>query len=141
MHEFQRVFLDTAPVIYYVQQNEMYFEKVKNIFARMIDEKVIFVASDITTAEACVYPYRLGNMKWLNDFDGLVRDLCVEFIYTSEDIARKSAMIRAKYPSFKAMDSIQLATAVVGKCDLFLTNDKKLRLFEEIECRTINDFD
>ena len=50
MNNFQRVFLDTAPVIYYVQQNEMYFEKVKNIFARMIDEKVIFVASDITTA-------------------------------------------------------------------------------------------
>ena len=141
MNNFQRVFLDTAPVIYYVQHNECYFAKVKEILTSLSESGIKFVTSDITTAEACVYPYRLNKQEWLDDFDRFIERFFVEFIHTSEDIARKSAMIRAKYTSFKAMDSIQLATAVVGKCDLFLTNDKRLCQFDEIECRTINDFD
>ena len=126
MSKSQRVFLDTAPVIYYVQRNEMFFEQVKKIFIALRSAKAQFVSSDITTAEACVYPYRLGRFDWLNDFDCLMKSAQVEIIHTSEEIAKRSAMIRAQYESFKAMDAIQLATAVVGKCDLFLTNDKKL---------------
>ena len=141
MSKFQRVFLDTAPVIYYVQHNEYYFAKVKEILTSLSESGIKFVASDITTAEACVYPYRLNKQEWLDDFDRFIERFFIEFIHTSEEIARKSAMIRARYPSFKAMDSLQLATAVVGKCDLFFTNEKRLCQFDEIECRIIDDFD
>lgn len=140
MNEFKRVFLDTAPVIYYVQKNEVYFDKVKCLVDRLNESGAKFVLSDITTAEACVYPYRFGRLDWLNNYDRFLERFFVDIIHTTDEIARKSAMIRAKYQGFKTMDSMQLAAAVVGDCDLFLTNDKRLCRFDEIECQTVDDF-
>ena len=39
------------------------------------------------------------------------------------------------------MDALQLATACITGCDLFLTNDKQLRQFEEIRCITVEEWD
>ncbi|MDE7267873.1 MAG: PIN domain-containing protein [Lachnospiraceae bacterium] len=62
-------------------------------------------------------------------------------IYPIEiSIAKKAAQIRAEYKDFKTMDCLQLATACQQKCDLFLTNDKQLRQFNELKCMTIEDF-
>ena len=140
MNKIKRVFLDTAPVIYYIQRNELYFNKVKEIFIAVRGAKIQLVSSDITTAEACVYPYRLGRLDWIRDFNSFIEDAPVEIIHTSDEIAHRTAQIRAQYPSFKTMDAIQIATALVGGCDGFLTNDKRLRQFGELPCLTIDDF-
>ena len=49
-------------------------------------------------------------------------------------IAQKAAQIRAEYRGFKTMDALQLASACVYGCDVFLTNDKQLRQFAELNC-------
>lgn len=139
MTEFKRVFLDTAPIIYYLQRDEMYFEKMKTIFIELRKKKVELVSSDVTIAEYCVFPYRTGNQKLVEDFDNFIQIAGVEIIHSSEIIAKKSASIRAQYPAFKTMDSLQLAFAVCSGCDLFLTNDKQLRQYAEIQCLLIDD--
>ena len=45
------------------------------------------------------------------------------FIYYLEN----NLMYRDAIKNFKAMDALQIATAVVSKCDMFFTNDKQLR--------------
>ncbi|MCR5061201.1 MAG: PIN domain-containing protein [Saccharofermentans sp.] len=57
----------------------------------------------------------------------------------TSDIADKAAQIRARYTSFKAMDALQLAAAVLSGCDCFLTNDKQLQQFDEIEVQLVSD--
>jgi|GEM_PF-1366011 len=42
------------------------------------------------------------------------------------------AQLRAKYPSVKPPDAIHLATAISGRVDGFLTNDKNLMKVEEL---------
>ena len=54
-------------------------------------------------------------------------------------IAEKAAQIRAEYKFFKTMDALQLATACLSGCDLFLTNDKQLKQFKEIDCITVEE--
>ena len=49
-------------------------------------------------------------------------------------------MIRAEYGYFKAMDALQLASACIHGCDLFLTNDKQLKQFKEIPCVTVEEW-
>lgn len=140
MNEINRVFIDTAPVIYYVQRNEVFFDKVKNILSVLNNAGLRFVSSDVTTAEACVYPYRIDRLDWLATFDRFLEVFHVEIIHSTDEIARKTARIRADYPAFKTMDSLQLASAVVGNCQLFLTNDKRLCQFKELKCCTIDSF-
>lgn len=55
------------------------------------------------------------------------------------DTAKKAAQIRAEYKDFKTIDCLQLATACIQECDLFLTNDKQLCLFKEIKCAIIDE--
>lgn len=56
------------------------------------------------------------------------------------EIAKKASRIRAEYKDFKIMDALQLASACIQKCDLFLTNDKQLKQFEEINCVTVEEW-
>lgn len=54
-------------------------------------------------------------------------------------IAEQAARIRGKYRSFKAMDALQIAAAVIGGCDMFFTNDKQLKQEEELPCMSMDD--
>lgn len=51
------------------------------------------------------------------------------------------AKIWARYKDFKTMDCLQLATACLVECDLFLTNDRQLRQFYEMKCSTIEEIE
>ena len=78
-------------------------------------------------------------MSYIDSFHRLVDTLGMEIAEVDQEIAKKAAQIRAQYKSFKAMDALQLATACVTGCDLFLTNDKQLKQFAEIKCVTVDD--
>ncbi len=54
------LFLDTAPVIYSMEQNPVYARRVNDIFDQIHDGAPLAVTSPITLAEARVYPLRLG---------------------------------------------------------------------------------
>lgn len=65
----------------------------------------------------------------------------IEIKSIDKTIAEKAAQIRAEYKFFKTMDALQLATACLSECDLFLTNDKQLKQFKEINCITVVELD
>ncbi len=58
-----RLFLDTAPVIYYVEKNPHYIESVKTVFDRIDNGSIIAITSPVTLAECIVHPYRLNDAK------------------------------------------------------------------------------
>ena len=80
--------------------------------------------STITDTEYFVHPYREKDFLKIS---------------VGEDIAEKAAQIRAKYQGIKTADSLQLASAIVYECDVFLTNDKQLRQVEEIRVLLVDD--
>ena len=61
-----RVYLDTAPVIYLVEEVPNYVELVDK---RVSVADVIQVASDLTRMECRVKPLREGNTALLHDYD------------------------------------------------------------------------
>ena len=69
-----------------------------------------------------------------------MNDAGIEIMPIDIRTAVKAAEIRAEYTAFKPMDSLQLASACVNHCDIFLTNDKQLCQFSEISCFTVEPF-
>lgn len=63
----------------------------------------------------------------------------VDIVPADKNIALKAAKIRANYKSFKALDAIHLATAVLNGCTAFITNDKQLRQIQEIPVFTMDN--
>lgn len=144
MTGYKKVFLDTAPFIYFIQKNEenpLYFDKVKRFLMESYDNDVDIETSVITVEEYMVFPYRNNEQKYINLFKKLLKELDINIIDIDREIAEKAAKIRAEYKAFKAMDALQLAAACTVGCDLFLTNDKQLRQFKEIKCITVEDLE
>ena len=142
MTDYNKVFLDTAPFIYFIEKdsnNPQYFDNMKRFFEEGYRENKEFLTSVITMAEYFVFPYRNQKMSYIDSFHRLVDTLDMEITEVDQEIAKKAAQIRAQYKNFKAMDALQLATACVTGCDLFLTNDKQLKQFAEIKCVTVDD--
>lgn len=142
MTDYNKVFLDTAPFIYFIEKdsnNPQYFDNMKQFFEEGYRENKEFLTSVITMAEYFVFPYRNQKMSYIDSFNRLVDTLDMEIVEVDQEIAKKAAQIRAQYKNFKAMDALQLATACVTGCNLFLTNDKQLKQFTEIKCVTVGD--
>ena len=139
MTGYNRVFLDMTPLIYFLDDDEHFGDKTRMILEAILSNDKTVVSSVITCAEYLVYPYRTGNQQKIDAFFEFVEDCGIELNGVDTEIAKKAAQIRADYRDFKAMDSLQLAVAVCTGRDTFLTNDRQLRQFREINCVTVED--
>ena len=140
MKEFRQVFLDTSPVIYMLGNDKPFKEKTQQIIFSLNKYDPKFVLSTITCMEYLVVPYRMNDQQAIDSLHRLISDVNVIVKDVDMKIALKAAQIRAKYKFFKTMDAMQLATACIHGCDLFLTNDKQLTQFDEINCVTIAEW-
>ena len=139
MTEYKKIFLDTTPIIYFLDVDVNYAEKVENLFSDFLEADSQMITSTITCTEYLTYPYRTGNSEKIDAFFEFLSDCDIPMCPIDVDIAKKAAQIRAEYKDFKTIDCLQLATACVQECDLFLTNDKQLRQFKEIKCVTMEE--
>lgn len=137
MTDSKKIFLDTAPFVYYLEDNELYSSKMKKFWK--VYEDCDYITSAVTITEYLTYPYQQNNLKQINAFYDFIDGMDIEIKSINKVIAEKAAQIRAEYKSFKTMDALQLATACITRCDLFLTNDKQLRQFKEIRCFTVEE--
>ncbi|MBQ1511114.1 MAG: PIN domain-containing protein [Selenomonadaceae bacterium] len=135
-----KIFLDTAPFIYLLDNDENFGDKTNRILSDFLRKNNKFVSSVITCTEYLVVPYRTNNRSCINAFWELIEDCFIDLFPITQPIAEKAAEIRAAY-KFKTMDSLQLAVACMEECELFLTNDKQLRQFQEIRCVTVEEWE
>lgn len=139
MTDFKRVFIDTAPIIYFLENSSIYMESMKKFFTRCMKEHVQIVTSTLTIEEYLVSPYSNGKLEYVDNFKRFIEYMNIEVVDIDSSIAEQGAKIRGQYKNFKAMDALQIATAIVKKCDMFFTNDKQLRQEKELPCMTMED--
>ncbi len=136
LRSVERLLLDTAPVVYFVEQNPAFIARVEPVFARL-DLDIIGVVSAVTLAECLVFPIKRGFTDLEAAFEEIIDSERVEFVETNREIAKLTAVIRAKY-NFQLPDSIQIATAIFSNCDAFLTNDIALNKVTEIRAIVVS---
>lgn len=139
MTDFKRVFIDTAPIIYFLENSSLYVESMEKFFTRCMKEHIQIVTSAITVEEYLVLPYSNGKMEYVDNFKRFIEYMDIEVADIDSTIAEQGAKIRGQYKNFKAMDALQIATAIVKKCDMFFTNDKQLLQEQEVPCMTMED--
>lgn len=139
MTDFKRVFIDTSPIIYYLENSSLYMDLIKKFFTKCIENNIQIVTSAITIEEYLVFPYKSGKMELVDNFKRFVEYMNIEIVDIDSKIAEQGAKIRGRYKNFKAMDALQIATAIVSGCDMFFTNDKQLRQEKELPCIIMED--
>ncbi|MDE5105730.1 MAG: PIN domain-containing protein [Trichodesmium sp. St17_bin3_1_1] len=135
----RRLFLDTAPIIYYVENHPNYYELTQVIFDGIDEGLLLGVTSPITLSECLVYPYKLGLIALAQDFIYLIVDgENINFVLIDEDIGNLAAQMRARY-NLSLTDALQIATAIQSNCDAFLTNDLQLKRVNELSILVISE--
>jgi predicted nucleic acid-binding protein len=136
-----QLFLDTAPVIYYVEQNPHYVSSTQPIFERIDNGSLIAVVSPVTLAECLVVPFRTGSVKLQQDFmDLLLRGQNTVFASIDGVCAERAAEMRARY-NLTLLDALQVATAVSAGCEALLTNDGTLRRVTEVRILVLDELE
>lgn len=139
MTDIRKIFLDTSPIVYYLESSEAYYSKMKKFWKEY--EDCDYITSAVTVTEYLTYPYQQNDLKLISAFHSFINGMDIEIRSIDKAIAEKAARIRAEYVFFKTMDALQIATACLSGCDLILTNDKQLKQFKEIKCITIEELD
>jgi predicted nucleic acid-binding protein len=121
-----RIFLDTAPVIYFLEANAIYFPAIEPVFRRLDEGSLLAVTSPVTLAECLIHPLRDGNMALADKFATLlIGGPSTVMMPIDAECGRAAAQLRASY-KLTLTDAIQLAVASAAGCDLFVTNDADL---------------
>jgi len=133
------VFLDTAPLIYYIEENRNYSPILNKLFLANSKGEFLFQTSVITLLEVLVHPMRENEQQLVEEYQNILcNSPSIDIIDLTIDIAIQAASLRAKY-GLKTPDSIQVATAINAYSEYFLTNDIRLKAISEIEILILDE--
>ncbi len=135
----KNVFLDTAPLIYYIEENPKYSPILNKLFSENSKGIFLFQSSVITLLEVLVLPMRQDENQLVEQYQNILcNSPSINIFDLTIEIAQKAAWFRAKF-GLKTPDSIQLATAAYCSADYFLTNDVRLKAVKEIEILILDE--
>ena len=141
INQSKALFLDTAPLIYFVEAHPVYGEMVKQVINSCTQKKILIVSSVITLHEVMVRPYRDANIILAEKFAAFLKNNRSLRLWTiSAEISEFVAKLRGDYHWLKLADALQIASALDAGADFFLTNDKQLKQISEIQVMVIDDW-
>jgi len=131
--------LDTAPLIYFIEQNPHYLEMMRLFFRALNQGEFRVVTSVVSLSEVLVYPLRQGNTTLAQQYrDILFNSESLTTIQVDPIIAEIAAQLRANY-NLRTPDAIQMATAINAGASFFLTNDARLPSLSGLSVLVLNE--
>lgn len=124
------VLLDTSVLIYYLEGIEPYNLLVKEIFQDIVDENIRGFLSVISITEFVAKPLGTEKVIDVEGFKQFLASLPIQVLEVNYGIAERAGRIRSQYPSIPTPDALIIATALENDCDVFVTNDKRLKKLE-----------
>lgn len=139
--QVNRLFLDSAPIIYYIARNPSYSAVVDGIFDFIESAQIRVVTSPVTLAECLILPIRQNNSSQQQLFiDIITAQDTADFVNITSENARNAAEIRAKY-NLQLPDAFQIATALEAGCEALLTNDTQLKRVTELRVLAMSELE
>ena len=129
-----RIYLDSAVIIYLIEQPAVFYPAVANWLTSNPGE---LVSSELARMECLVVPVRAGDLALVSDFEDFFRSQLVQLGTLQRAVLDRAIQIRASYPKIKTPDAIHLASAVDLGCDTLLTNDITMKAFIGIKVELI----
>ena len=134
-----RIYFDTTPLIYFLDDEKPFSDKVARFLAAHQGEDDLYFTSTITDSEYLTFPYRTNDSEKITQYESFLGDFGFQIVEPSMAVSRQAAKIRAKYGGIKGMDALHLATGIHCGCDIFLTNDSQLRQVSEANVVLVDD--
>ena len=131
--------LDTAPLVYYMEENQDFLHVVQPFFEALDQSAFQVVTSTLTLLEALVHPLRHGDETLADQYrDILLNSEGLRTVPVTHGVAEIAARLRSRYV-IRTPDAIQVATAIHQGATFFLTNDHRLSAISELQVLILNE--
>lgn len=117
--------LDTAPLIYFIEENPTYIETVRLFFEAMDRGSFLVVTSTVTLLEVLVHPLRSNNRELAAEYRDILLNSRLVTLEVSNAIAEQAAQLRATH-NIRTPDAIQISAALDAGATHSFTNDIRL---------------
>jgi predicted nucleic acid-binding protein len=124
--------LDTAPLIYFIEENPTYFGAVRIFFEAMDRGDFLVITSTITLLEVLVHPLRNNNRELAAEYRDILLNSRLMTLEVSNAISEQAAGLRAIH-NIRTPDAIQISTALNAGVSHFFTNDVRLPAIPSIQ--------
>jgi predicted nucleic acid-binding protein len=122
------IYFDTSIFVYSVENNQEFGAICHELMLGIETNQLNAVTSELTLSEAMVFPFRNAHLETQRKYQEIIETsgglLVVPVV---RHILIRAAEIRAPQPSLKTPDAIHLATALETGCEVFLTNDTRIK--------------
>lgn len=136
---FKTVALDTSIWIYHIQKDPDYFYITYQLFKQLEKPHSKIVFSVLGLTELLTGPKKLGDEALVNSYlDILSQHDNLAIINVDRIIAEEAAELRARY-NLRTPDAIHLATAIVERAEVFITNDTRLKRVKDVKVMTVKE--
>jgi predicted nucleic acid-binding protein len=136
-----RLYIEAAPLIYYVEANPVYVDRMEEVISLIEDIPVRAVSSVITLTEVLNQPVRLGRVDLEQQYKAILfSSPMFQLFPVSLTIADSAARLRARY-NLRTPDALHIATAISAGCQAFLTNDNTLKRVTELSILILDDLE
>ncbi len=130
--------LDTAPLIYFIEEHPTYLEAILSFFEAVERGEVTAVTSTVTLLEVLVHPFRNNNDTLAAEYRDILLHSKVITSEVSAPIAETAAQLRSRH-NIRTPDAIQIAAAMHAGATHFLTNDARLPDIPSLEILILDD--
>lgn len=137
--KFKRIAVDSMCFIYHFEGSAQYGILTKELFFHL-QTKASGVTSVLTLSEILSFE-RLQQDQLLFEQEKVkvYSTPNLEILSVDGIIAQTASILRYKY-SLKLPDAIQLATAIISKQEVFISNDYSFKKVKEIDVLILDDF-
>ncbi|MDZ4722173.1 MAG: type II toxin-antitoxin system VapC family toxin [Roseiflexaceae bacterium] len=141
LKDVRQLYLETAPLIYYVEEHPTYLATMDALIAAVDQASIVLVSSVITLTEVLTQPIRLGNTQLVQSYRSILSNSNgFRLLAVTAETADVAANLRARY-ALRTPDALHVATAITTGCDALVTNDAALRRVAELRVFLLDDLE
>ncbi|HSV97003.1 MAG TPA: PIN domain-containing protein [Spirochaetota bacterium] len=140
IHNHRRIMIDTAPIIYFIEENPAYGPFMESMIVAATDKECVLMTSVITLVEVLTHPLRMNKLDIAEKYRTVLVDSKNIIMYPIDTlVAERAAELRARH-QLKTPDALQIAVSLENNATLFITNDNHIKKVEDIEVIVLSEF-
>lgn len=134
-----RVYFDTNPIIYFVEQNNAFAQAVAPLFELIGTGHISAYTSEFTLAEILIKPSKDNLQQVVMAHKELLLDPDLfTLTKTHRDLFVNAAEL-AGSAGLRLPDAIHMASALENHCHYFITNDKRIKDYKTVAVVQLGD--
>ncbi|MGB7157685.1 MAG: type II toxin-antitoxin system VapC family toxin [Tepidisphaeraceae bacterium] len=134
------VYIDSPIAIYSVERRPQFWPRLEPFWLSLQRGAPLrVVTSELTVLESFIVPLRDADVVRQAEFDSFFASGAVEVLPITRPLLMEAARLRATARHLRTPDAIHVATALLSRCNTFLTNDAGPRSLPGVSTTYLGD--